>query len=107
MATVPLPKPRVRQRLRNAPEALNCPESLKISRSSRKTPLMNYVDATDTSARKTGQIKLHVPDAFSVRRKSGALVAQCLDELVPIVRPGIFTSQIDEFVRKFSIANNA
>src|ERR1700749_5223090 len=68
---------------------------------------MSYVEASDTSTRKTGQIKLHGPGAFAGMRKAGALVAKCLDELVPIVRPGAFTSQIDEFVRKFSIANNA
>ena len=68
---------------------------------------MNYVDATQAAARKTGQIKLHGPAGFAGMRKAGALTAQCLDELVPIVRPGIFTSQIDEFVRKFAIAHDA
>jgi methionyl aminopeptidase len=63
---------------------------------------MNYVEATETSLRKTGQIKLHGPQAFAGMRKAGALVARCLDELTAIVRPGIFTSQIDDFVRKFA-----
>ena len=63
---------------------------------------MNYVEATETSLRKTGQIKLHGPNAFAGMRKAGALVARCLDELSAIVRPGIFTSQIDDFVRKFA-----
>ena len=68
---------------------------------------MNYVDATQAAARKTGQIKLHGPAGFAGMRKAGALTAKCLDELAPIVRPGIFTSQIDEFVRKFAIAHDA
>jgi methionyl aminopeptidase len=63
---------------------------------------MNYVEATETPMRKTGQIKLHGPAAFAGMRKAGQMVARCLDELAMIVRPGIFTSQIDDFVRKFS-----
>ena len=39
--------------------------------------------------------------------KAGALVAKCLDELAAIVRPGIFTSQIDDFVRKFAFDHKA
>jgi len=68
---------------------------------------MNYVDATQAAARKTGQIKLHGPAGFAGMRKAGALTAQCLDELVSVVRPGVLTSQIDEFVRKFAIAHDA
>ena len=37
---------------------------------------MSYVEASDTSLRKTGQIKLHGPGAFAGMRKAGALVAQ-------------------------------
>ncbi len=68
---------------------------------------MNYVEATETSLRKTGQIKLHGPAAFAGMRKAGTLVARCLDELTAIVRPGIFTSQIDDFVRKFAFDHKA
>ncbi len=68
---------------------------------------MTYVEANDTSLRKTGQIKLHGPGAFAGMRKAGALVARCLDELTTIVRPGIFTSQIDDFVRKFAFDNKS
>jgi len=68
---------------------------------------MNYVEATDTSLRKTGQIKLHGPDAFEGMRKAGALVAECLDELTDIVKAGVPTSQIDEFVREFAFSRGA
>ena len=37
---------------------------------------MSYIEATDTSLRKTGQIKLHGPSGFAGMRKAGALVAQ-------------------------------
>jgi methionyl aminopeptidase len=60
---------------------------------------MSYIEASDTSLRKTGQIKLHGPSGFAGMRKAGALVAKCLDELTDIVKPGAPTSRIDDFVR--------
>ena len=42
---------------------------------------MSYVDATLAPLRKTGQIKLHGPEAFAGMRKAGQLVAECLDML--------------------------
>ena len=68
---------------------------------------MSYVEATDTSLRKTGQIKLHGTSAFAGMRKAGALVAKCLDELTDIVGPGVPTDRIDQFVRDFAFSNNA
>jgi len=68
---------------------------------------MSYIDATDTSLRKTGQIKLHGPSGFAGMRKAGALVSKCLDALTDIVKPGVPTSEIDEFVRKFAFDHGA
>ncbi len=68
---------------------------------------MTYIDASDASLRKTGQIKLHGPSAFAGMRKAGALVAQCLDELTPLVRPGVTTAQIDDVVRDFVFSHGA
>jgi hypothetical protein len=68
---------------------------------------MNYVEATDTSLRKTGQIKLHGASGFAGMRKAGALVAKCLDELTDIVKAGVPTSRIDEFVRDFAFSHGA
>ena len=42
---------------------------------------MSYVDAALAPQRKTGQIKLHGPDAFEGMRKAGRLAAECLDML--------------------------
>src|SRR5713101_4318039 len=70
-------------------------------------PPMSYIEATDTSLRKTGQIKLHGPSAFAGMRKAGALVAKCLDELTDIVKPGAPTSRIDDFVREFAFSHGA
>src|SRR4029077_14348422 len=52
---------------------------------------MNYVDAATAPLRKTGQIKLHGPQAFAAMRKAGRLVAECLDTLVPENRSGVTT----------------
>src|SRR6185437_1647158 len=68
---------------------------------------MSYVEASDTSLRKTGQIKLHGPAAFASMRKAGALVAKCLDGLTDIVKPGVPTSRIDDFVRDFAFGHGA
>ena len=68
---------------------------------------MSYIEATDTSLRKTGQIKLHGPRGFAGMRKAGSLVAKCLDELTDIVKPGLPTSELDEFVREFAFSHGA
>src|SRR5204862_498620 len=68
---------------------------------------MNYIEASDTSLRKTGQIKLHGASGFAGMRKAGALVAKCLDELTDLVKAGVPTSEIDEFVRNFAFSNGA
>jgi methionyl aminopeptidase len=68
---------------------------------------MSYVEASDVSLRKTGQIKLHGASGFAGMRKAGALVAKCLDELTDLVKPGAMTSAIDEFVRDFAFSHGA
>ena len=40
-------------------------------------------------------------------RKAGALVAKCLDELTDLVKPGLPTSALDEFVREFAFSHGA
>ena len=70
-------------------------------------PLMNYVDATVAPLRKTGQIKLHGPNAFAHMRKAGRLVAECLDMLVGEVKPGVSTERIDQLVLEFALDHKA
>ena len=57
---------------------------------------MSYIDATDTSLRKTGQIKLHGPGAFAGMRKEGALVAKCLDDLTDLELRNILCSHFPD-----------
>ena len=55
---------------------------------------MSYVEASDISLRKTGQIKLHGQNGFAGMRKAGNLVAKCLDDLTDVVKPCVPTSRI-------------
>jgi len=68
---------------------------------------MTYVDAAAAPLRKNGQIKLYGADAFEGMRKAGQLVAQCLDEVTPLIKPGAPTEQIDRFVFEFSMDHGA
>ncbi|MEW6438907.1 MAG: type I methionyl aminopeptidase [Pseudomonadota bacterium] len=68
---------------------------------------MTFVDALDVPGRKTGQIKLHGPEAFEGMRKAGRLTAEALDMLVPYVKPGVTTEFLDSLVFDFAIAHKA
>ena len=59
---------------------------------------MTYVDAACAPLRKTGQIKIHGPDAFAGMRRAGRLAAECLDMLVGEIKPGVTTEHIDRRV---------
>ncbi|TFJ94853.1 Clp protease ClpP [Platysternon megacephalum] len=85
----------------------------RVSRSAALTglrsslPPMHYVDATAAPLRKTGQIKLHGPEAFAAMRAAGRVAADCLDAVADIVRPGLPTAEIDRFVHDFGAARGA
>ena len=68
---------------------------------------MTYVDAKTAPPRKTGQIKLHGPEAFAGMRKAGQLVAKCLDMLVGVVKPGVSTEKIDRLVLEYAFDHDA
>jgi len=68
---------------------------------------MTYIDASEAPLRKTGQIKLHGPEDFVAMRKAGRMVAECLDALVDMVRPGLTTAEIDRFVFDFAVSRGA
>ena len=66
---------------------------------------MNYIAAIDTdTAEPTSAIKLHGPEAFVGMRKAGRLAAQVLDMLVPHVKPGVTTGELDRLAYDFIIA---
>src|ERR1700757_888307 len=78
------------------------PKSLRYSRHA-----MTYVDAACAPLRKTGQIKIHGPDAFAGMRKAGRVAAECLDMLVGEIKPGVTTEHIDRLVFEFGMDRGA
>ena len=63
--------------------------------------------ADDEVVLRDGTIKLHGPEAFAAMRKAGRLAAETLDELAPLVQPGVTTAELDDFVRSFTLDNGA
>jgi methionyl aminopeptidase len=68
---------------------------------------MTYVDAATAPLRKTGQIRLYGEDGFEGMRKAGQLTARCLDEITPLVKPGVPTEELDKFVFEFAMDHGA
>ena len=68
---------------------------------------MTFVDADLVPARKSGQIKLHGPQAFAAMRKAGRLAAEALDELAALVRPGVTTQALDDAAFAFAMKHDA
>jgi methionyl aminopeptidase len=59
------------------------------------------------SATRDGKIPLHDENAFAAMRKAGRLAAEALDMLVPVVKPGVTTSEIDDLVLAFALDHGA
>jgi methionyl aminopeptidase len=70
-------------------------------------PDVTFIDAAIAPSRKTGQIKLHGPEAFEGMRRAGLLTAQALDLLVERVRPGVTTAALDKFCFEFAMDHKA
>ncbi len=66
-----------------------------------------YVQAEEQVRRNTGQIRLYDAEAFEGMRRACQLTARCLDELVPMVKPGTPTEEIDNFVFEFGMDHGA
>ena len=66
---------------------------------------MNYIDAAEAPDLRDGAIKLHGPEGFAGMRKAGQLAARCLDMLVPMVKPGVTTAEIDRAAMEFILDN--
>jgi methionyl aminopeptidase len=56
---------------------------------------------------RTGHIKIHKAADFEGMRKAGKLAAECLDLLVPLVKPGVLTGELDRIAREFILDNKA
>ena len=67
---------------------------------------MSNLEISRAQGRDT-KIKLHGPEAFAGMAKAGRLVAEALDALVDIVKPGVTTDALDDFVYDFAMARGA
>lgn len=54
-----------------------------------------------------GTIKLHGEAGFQGMRKAGRLAAEILDAMVPLIKPGVTTAQIDDEVRRLTLQGGA
>ncbi len=64
------------------------------------------IAASDTVLR-DGTIKLHGDEAFEAMRRAGRLAAEILDEMVPLVQPGVTTQALDDVVRQMTLDGGA
>ncbi len=69
--------------------------------------MQNYVQATAAPVKNTGTIKLYGEDGFDGMRKASQLTATCLDKLAAMIKPGVTTQEIDDFVFRFGINHGA
>jgi methionyl aminopeptidase len=69
--------------------------------------MVSYVEAATAPHKNSGQIKLYSMDDFAGMARAGRLVAECLDQLVEIVEPGVTTDAIDRFVAEFGADHGA
>jgi methionyl aminopeptidase len=68
---------------------------------------MTFVDATQTSRRRPGEIKLFGEEGFAGMRKAGRLAAEALDMITDFVKPGVTTERLDKICFDFAMAHNA
>ena len=54
-----------------------------------------------------GRIRLYGPEDFAAMHKAGQLAAAALDLLVPHVKPGVTTEELDEIVFEFAMDHGA
>jgi len=69
--------------------------------------MVSYIDAATAPLKNTGDIRLYGPDGFAGMRKAGQLTAECLDDLVALVKPGTTTQEIDDYVYSFAMKHGA
>lgn len=69
--------------------------------------MVTYLDAAAAPLKNNGQIKLYGADGFAGVRSASQLVAECLDALAPMVKPGVTTGAIDRFVFEFGMDHDA
>ena len=61
----------------------------------------------EQQAAESRRITLHAPDDFAGMRRAGRLAAETLDMIVPHVRPGVTTGELDRLCHDFILAHGA
>ncbi|PTM95165.1 type I methionyl aminopeptidase [Mycoplana dimorpha] len=69
--------------------------------------MVTYIEAFSAPMKNTGVIRLYNSDAFEGMRKACQLTARALDELYPLVQPGVTTDALDRFVFEFGMDHGA
>jgi methionyl aminopeptidase len=69
--------------------------------------MTHYLNTIDAPLRNTGHIKLHTKDEYAMMHKVCQLTATCLDQVSHMIKPGVTTEEIDEFVYEFGKQHNA
>jgi methionyl aminopeptidase len=63
---------------------------------------------TSAAARQSGHaIKYYKADDFAAMARAGRLAAACLDELYAVVKPGVTTQAIDDFILAYGLDHGA
>ncbi len=66
-----------------------------------------YVDAEKSIPKKSKAIKLYRKEDFVNMRAAGQITAKCLDSLVDLIKPGVSTKEIDEYIFDFGVQHHA
>ena len=68
---------------------------------------MTFIDASVTTQRRPGQIKLYGEEGFEGMRRAGALAAEALDMMAAEVKPGVTTGHLDRLAFEFCMDHGA
>ena len=69
--------------------------------------MVTYIEAFSAPMKNTGVIRLYGSEAFEGMRKASQLTARALDEIYPLVKPGVTTDELDRFVLEFGMDHGA
>ena len=69
--------------------------------------MVTYVEDATAPLKNTGAIRLYGPEAFVGLRKAGRFAAECLDAVTELVRPGVTTQEIDDFIFAYAVDRGA
>ncbi|MFD1326874.1 type I methionyl aminopeptidase [Mycoplana ramosa] len=69
--------------------------------------MVTYIEASSAPMKNTGVIRLYGSDAFEGMRRASQLTARALDEIYPLVQPGVATDVLDRFVFEFGMDHGA